>query len=169
MCCTNPDNVYCFGTKFSNLSFFFAPICAACPVHIQSDLYRSFSTVKQLWSSRNDMTFFCCWLILLSSFYIELALVCCTNPDNIYCFGTKFSNLSFVFAPICAACPVHIQSDLYRSFSTVKQLWSSRNDMISKHQGIARRMKTKQLWFKVTRELCHEWFHHVRHHVHDGH
>ena len=31
------------------------------------------------------------------------------------------------------------------------------------------RMKAKQRWFKVTRELCHEWFHHFRHHVHDGH
>ena len=30
-------------------------------------------------------------------------------------------------------------------------------------------MKAKQRWFKVTRELCHEWFHHFRHHVHDGH
>ena len=30
-------------------------------------------------------------------------------------------------------------------------------------------MKAKQRWFKVTRELCHGWFHHFRHHVHDGH
>ena len=29
-------------------------------------------------------------------------------------------------------------------------------------------MKTKQRWFRVTRELSHEWFHHIRHHVHDG-
>ena len=32
---------------------------------------------------------FCCRLILLSlSLYTELALVCCTNPNNVNCFGT---------------------------------------------------------------------------------
>ena len=42
---------------------------------------------------------FCCRLILLSlSLYIELALVCCTNPNNVNCFGTIFPNLNFVFA-----------------------------------------------------------------------
>ena len=40
---------------------------------------------------------FCCRLILLSfSLYIKLALVCCKNPDNVYCFGTIFPNLNFV-------------------------------------------------------------------------
>ena len=39
---------------------------------------------------------FCCWLILLSlSLYIELALVCCTNPDNVNCFGIIFLNVNF--------------------------------------------------------------------------
>ena len=42
------------------------------------------------------MQSFCCRLILLSSLYIELALVCCTNPDNVHCFGTIFPNLNFV-------------------------------------------------------------------------
>ena len=36
-------------------------------------------------------------------------------------------------------------------------------------KGVRGRMKAKQRWFKVTRELCHEWFHHFRHHVHDSH
>ena len=36
-------------------------------------------------------------------------------------------------------------------------------------RGVGGRMKAKQRWFKITRELCHEWFHHFRHHVHDGH
>ena len=36
-------------------------------------------------------------------------------------------------------------------------------------RGVRGRMKAKQRWFKVTREPCHEWFHHVRHHVYDGH
>ena len=37
------------------------------------------------------------------------------------------------------------------------------------YRGVRGRKKAKQHWFKVTRELCHEWFHHFRHHVHDGH
>ena len=36
-------------------------------------------------------------------------------------------------------------------------------------RGERGRMKAKQRRFKVTRELCHECFHHFRHHVHDGH
>ena len=30
-------------------------------------------------------------------------------------------------------------------------------------RGVRGRMKAKQRWFKVTRELCQEWFHHFRH------
>ena len=40
---------------------------------------------------------FCCRLILLSPLYIELALVCCTNPDNVHCFRTIFPNLNVAF------------------------------------------------------------------------
>ena len=40
---------------------------------------------------------------------------------RLHCFGTIFPNLNFVFASISAACLVHIQSDQYRSCSTVKQ------------------------------------------------
>ena len=59
---------------------------------------------------------------MLSSLYIELALVCCTNPDTVHCFGTTFPNLNFVFASICAARPVHIQFRTeFRSCSTDKQ------------------------------------------------
>ena len=65
---------------------------------------------------------YCCRLILLSlSLYIELSLMCCTNPNNVNCFGTIFPNLNFIFASIWAARPVHIESDQYRSCSTVKQ------------------------------------------------
>ena len=46
-------------------------------------------------------------------------VVWCTNPDNVHCFGTIFPNLNFVFASICATRPAHIQSDQYRSCSTV--------------------------------------------------
>ena len=112
--------------------------------------------------------------------------MCCTNPENVHCFGTIFPNINFVFAPICAARPVHIQSDQYRSCLTVKHrravgtatknsavALSLRNDMISINQKVRGRMKAKQRRFKVTprevtRELRHEWFH-VRHYVHDSH
>ena len=36
-------------------------------------------------------------------------------------------------------------------------------------RGVRGRIKANQRWYKVTRELCHEWFYHVRRHVHDGH
>ena len=61
------------------------------------------------WSVLFICNTFSCWLLLLSLLYIELALVCCTNPDNVYCFGT-----------IIAAWPVLMQSDQY-SCSTVKR------------------------------------------------
>ena len=134
---------------------------------------------------------FCCRLILFSlSLYIELSLVCCTNPNNVNCFGTIFRNLNFVFVSILTARSVHIESDQYRSCSTVKQgpavgatpstpigeqpktalwLWVREITWYLYTRGVRGRMKAKQRWFKVTRELCHEWFHHFRHHVHDGH
>ena len=142
------------------------------------------------------MQYFCCRLVLLTSLYIELALVCCTNPDDVHCFGTIFPNLNFVFASICAARPVHIQSDQYRSCSTVNNvttprgpravpgvllhpdgeqpktalwLWVREITWYLYTRGVRGRVKAKQRWFKVTWELCHEWFHHFRHHVHDGH
>ena len=121
-------------------------------------------------------------------------VVCCTNLDNVHCFGTIFQNLNFVFASICAARPVHIQSDQYRSCSTVNKVNNvTTRDACSRHSSrwgatktavwlwvreitwylytrrVRRRMRAKQRWFKVTRELCNEWFHHFRHHVHDGH
>ena len=111
--------------------------------------------------------------------------------DNVHCFGTIFPNLNFIFASICAACLVHIQSDQYRSCSTVNNVttrdgWSRRSyrwgatktalwlwvreiTWYLYTRGVCGRMKAKQRWFKVTRELCHERFHHFRHHVHDVH
>ena len=103
----------------------------------------------------------------------------CTNPDNVHCLGTTFPNVNFVFASICAARPVHIQSPQYRSCSTVKQRramgsnqkqccgseFTKWHDIYLYTRGVRGRIKAKQRWFKVIRELCHEWFHHV----HDGH
>ena len=84
-------------------------------------------TLKLVWKfvTRSSILFicntFCCWLILLLSLYTELALVCCTNPDTVNCFGNIFPNLNFVFVSICAARPVHFQSEQFRSCWTVKQ------------------------------------------------
>ena len=59
---------------------------------------------------------FCCWLILLSSLYIELALVCCTKADNAHC-----PNINFVFCVnLCRP------SDPYSPITAVAQL--SNND-----------------------------------------
>ena len=43
---------------------------------------------------------------------------------------------------------------------------SSRNDMLSTPEGCADEWRQKNADFKL---LCHEWFHNVRHHAHDGH
>ena len=118
-------------------------------------------------------------------------VVGCTNPDNVNCFGTIFQNLT-LFLPQSvppARCIFNPTNTEVAQLSTKLTTWrraigawhssrwgatknsavalSSRNNMMSIHQR--RRMKAKQRWFKVTRELCHEWFHHFRHHVHDGH
>ena len=63
-------------------------------------------------------------------------VVCCTNPVNVHCFGTIFPNLNFVFASICAARPVHIQSDQYRSCSTVNKVNNvTTRDRCSRHSS----------------------------------
>ena len=80
------------------------------------------------------MQYFCCRLILLSPLYTELPLVCCTNPDNVHCFGTIFPNLNFVSASICATRPAHIQSDQYRSCSTVNNV-TTRCGCCSRHSS----------------------------------
>ena len=63
-----------------------------------------------MWQRRSSILFicntFCCRLILLSSLYIALALVCCTNPDNVHCFGIIFPNLNFVFASESRGAPL---------------------------------------------------------------
>ena len=75
-------------------------------------LYKnSFEKCVTRWSILFICNTFSCWLVLFSFLYIELALVCCKNPDNVHCFGTILPNLKFVFALICAARPVLMQSD----------------------------------------------------------
>ena len=103
------------------------------------------------------------------------------EPRQCSLFWDYIPELNFVFASICAARPVHIQSDQYRSCSTVNNvttcggycsrqpktalwLWVREVTWYLYTSGVPGRMKAKQRWFKVTRELCHEWFHHFRHH-----
>ena len=51
---------------------------------------------------------------------------------------------------------------------TALWLWVREKTWYLYTRGVRGRMKANQRWFKVTQELCHEWFYHVRHHVHDG-
>ena len=113
--------------------------------------------------------------------------MCCTNPDSVQCFGIIFPNVKFVFASICAARPVPMQSDQYRSCWTVKRhrwwvlLGSSRWGATKTALWLRVREMTWYLYTRGVRGqikakknadlklLCHERFHHVRHHVHDGH
>ena len=82
-------------------------------------------------------------------------VVCCTNPDNVHCFGTIFPNLNFVFASISAARPVHIQSDQYRSCSTVNKVNNvTTRDRCSRHSSWWEQPKTA-LWLWV-REIT--WY-----------
>ena len=121
---------------------------------------------------------FCCWLILLlwlSSLYIELALVCCTNPDNVQSFGTIFPNLTLflhqsvppvlsIFNPTNTEVAQLSNKDREQP-QTRPWLWVSEMTWYLYTRGVRVWMKAKQRWFKVTRELCqlcHEWFHQVR-------
>ena len=121
-------------------------------------------------------------------------VVCCTNPDNVHCFGTIFPNLNVVlpqsvpparriFNPTkTEVVQLSTKSTTWRRAigtpgihpdgeqpKTALWLWVREITWYLYTRGVCRRMKAKQRWFKVTRELCHEWFHHFRHHVHDGH
>ena len=71
----------------------------------------SFEKCVARWSILFICITFSCRLVLLSFLYIELSLVCPMNPDYVNCFGTIFPNLKCVFAPVCTARPVPIQSD----------------------------------------------------------
>ena len=63
----------------------------------------------------------------------------------------------------CRCCSIHPDWGATKNSAVAL---GSRNDMISIHQ---RSVRTNQGKTTLTRELCYEWFHHVRHHVHDGH
>ena len=139
-------------------------VCASAvisPIRQWLDSYAK--TVLKMWHTFKHSIHMQYFLLLTNLVIVFVHWVSTSGlyPDNVHCFGTIFPNLNFVFASICAARPVHIQSDQYRSCSTVKQnsdaRWvllqafipmgatknsvvalSSRNNMISIHQSSAR-------------------------------
>ena len=147
----------------------------------------SFEKCVTRWSILFICNTFSCWLVLLLSFvYTELALVCCRNPDNVYCFGTIFPNIIFFFLHQSAP---PVRSPCTPTNSEVAQL---PDHALGEARGIPDGEQPKQRcgsefakWYDIyTLEecvderkqnnadfklLCHEWFHHVQYHVHDGH
>ena len=121
-------------------------------------------------------------------------VVCCTNPDNVHCFGL-YSRTYTLFLPQSvppAWCIFNPTNTEVAQLPTKSTTWRRAMDSAGIHPngeqpntalwlwvreitwnlytgGVHGRIKAKQRWFKVTRELCHEWFHHFWHHVHDGH
>ena len=110
-----------------------------------------------------------CWQVLFSFFLHWVRSGVLYQPRQCSFFGTIFPNLKFVFASICTARPVPMQSDQYRSCSTVKRrggcrsvhpdgqqpktalwLWVCEMTWYLYIEGVPGRMKTKQRWFKVT-------------------
>ena len=129
-------------------------------------------------------TFFSRWLVLLWFLYIELALVCCTNPDNVHCFSTISPNLMFLHqsAPLVRSpCnPTNTEvaqlsndtagaARLVRMGGNQKQRCGSE---FAKWHDIYTPDEYADEWRQSNTDLkllCREWFHRVRHHVHDGH
>ena len=84
-------------------------------------------------------------LVIVFVYWVSTSVL--YEPRQCSLFWDYIPESKLVFASICAARPVHIQSDQYRSCSTVKQrratknsavALSSRNNMISIHQRSAR-------------------------------
>ena len=147
--------------------------------------------LKLVWKrvTRSSILFICntfsCWLVVLLFFFTLSQHWCAVwTPTMLIVIGTIFSNLKFVFASICVTRPVPMQSNQYRCCSTVKRragcrsvdpngeqpktaLWLLLPQMTYLYtRGVRGRMKQNNTDLKL---LCHEWFHHVWHHVHDGH
>ena len=113
-----------------------------------------------------------------------LALVCCRNTNNVHCSGTIFPNENFAFASFCVThlCnPTNREVDQLSNVTVsaarlipmgsnqtpALQLWIRERTWYLYTRGVRRRMNaTECRWFKW---LWHEWFHHVRRHVPDGH
>ena len=112
------------------------------------------------------MKYFNRWLVLLSFLYIELALVCWRNtgpPARSPCNPTncEVAQLSNDAVGAARGSPDGEQT------KTALWLWVREITWYLYTRGVRRRMRAKKnADFKL---LCREWFHRVRHHVHDGH
>ena len=117
--------------------------------------------------------------------YIELDQVCYTNPDNVHFLGL-YSRIWNLFLHQSAP---PVQSPCNPTITEVAQL---SNDAVGAARSIPMGSNQKQRcgsefakwhaiytskecpgeWRQTSADLkllYHKWFHHVRHHVHDGH
>ena len=105
-------------------------------------------------------------------YYIPESKPCfCVNlcrPSGPYSVRSIQKLLNCQTATRGGCCSIHPKWGVTK---TALWLWVREMTWYLYTRGVRGRMKAKQCWFKVTRELCHEWFHHVRHHdnVHHGH
>ena len=111
----------------------------------------------------------------------------CRNTSNVHCFGTIFPNQNFAFESFCVARPVLLQSA-----GRIEKLPNCQNSRwvppgwsrwgATKHKNCDSRYakwhdiytpeRCTHKWMQNHTDykcLCYEWFHHVRHHVPDGH
>ena len=99
--------------------------------------------------------------------YIPESKLCfCVNlcrPSGAYSIRPIQQLLNCKTTTCGGCCTIHPDA------KTALWLWVREMTWYLYTSGVRGRMKAKQRWFKVTPELCHEWFYHVRHHVHDGH
>ena len=117
-----------------------------------------------------------------------LALVCWRNPNNVHCFGTIFTNhshLKLAFASRFTVTPSTCNLRIEKLANCHPLRWAplrwSQWEATKKHccnseftkwhdihtpKEYAGERMQNNADFKW---LCHEWFHHVRHHVYDGH
>ena len=98
-------------------------------------------------------------------------------PESKLCFCAILCRLSgpYSIRPIqkllncqTTTCGGLIHSDGWRAIKTALWLWGREMTWYLNTRGVRGRMKANQRWYKVTRELCHKWFHnhdHVRHYV----
>ena len=89
---------------------------------------------------------------------------CIVNPTNTEV--AQLSTKSTTWRRAIGAPGIHPDGEQPK---TALWLWVREITWYLYTRGVRGRMKAKQRRFKVTRELCHEWYHHFRHHVHDGH
>ena len=118
-------------------------------------------------------------------FVCRLCKHCCRNFNNVHCFRTIFPNRNSAFASFCIACPVPMKYENTRNCLTAECRGGCRsvdpdgeypkqrcNSEFAKWHDIytpnecADELMQNNADFKW---LYHEWFHHVRHHDHDGH